>query len=79
VACSHLSDPSSDYLQIVAQQQKDALMRRRDGKIDANSALGANSDVQTIPGVSLGNSGGNLQLIFNGQISMSPVLSFAAL
>ena len=79
MASSHLSDPSSDYLQIVAQQQKDALMRRRDGKIDANSALGANSGVQTIPGVCLGNWGGNLQLIFNGQISMSPVLSFAAL
>lgn len=79
MALSHLSDPSSDYLQIVAQQQKDALICRRDGRIDANSALGANSDVQTIPGVSLGNSGGNLQLIFDGQISMSPVLSFAAL
>jgi hypothetical protein len=40
--------------------------RRRAVKIDANSALGAHSDVQTIHGVLLGSSGGNLQqeLIF---------------
>jgi hypothetical protein len=39
---------------------------RRAVKIDANSALGAHSDVQTIHGVLLGSSGGNLQqeLIF---------------
>ena len=57
-----------------------SLVRRRDDKIVANSALGANSDVHMIHGVFLGNSGGNLQqLICGGQISMSPILGIAVL
>ena len=54
----------ANALQIVAQQHQMpllSLVRRLDGKMDANSALGANSDVQMIHGVSLSNSGGNLQ------------------
>jgi hypothetical protein len=57
-----------------SQEAADALVRRRGSKIDTDSALGANSDIETIL------LGGNLQQhIFGGRISMGSVLGFAAL
>ena len=51
----------SDCVQVVAHQQQAALAHRRGSKINTCGVLGANSDIQTIPGSPLGDSGGNLQ------------------